>query len=109
MKGLLICLLIAFFAGRQHQEYTIGEVLRRARQLENDSTTVKIAGYITRKLKGDHYLFEDRTAEVEVAIENRYLPEKPVDDQVRVVIYALVQYEINHPVKLKVTRKVTNE
>ncbi|PSL45503.1 OB fold (BOF) protein [Chitinophaga niastensis] len=108
MKSLLLCLLLPFIAFQQ-RDYTIGEVMRNARQLHNDSTTVQITGYITKKLRGSTYVFEDRTAEIEVNIDTRHLPHKPFNDKDAVVIKACVEYEINKPITLKVNRPVIND
>ena len=55
MKTLLLCLLLSFALQQRH--YTIGEVLRNARSLHTDNTTVQITGYITKKLQGNKYVF----------------------------------------------------
>ncbi|HVI44160.1 MAG TPA: NirD/YgiW/YdeI family stress tolerance protein [Chitinophaga sp.] len=108
MKSLLLCLLLPTLA-TQNRDYTIGEVLRYARQLTNDSVTVRLTGYVTRKLGGNTYLFEDRTAEIKIDIDTRYLPTKPFTDKDPVVIRALVQYEMNKPVTLKANRPISLE
>lgn len=107
MKSLLLCLLLPLFF--QDNSYTIGEVMRNARQLHNDSTAVKITGYVTKKLRDNNYLFEDKTAEIQIDIDPRYLPSKPFNDKDAVTIKALVQYEINKPITLKVNQAVKNE
>ncbi|HWV69107.1 NirD/YgiW/YdeI family stress tolerance protein [Chitinophaga sp.] len=108
MKSWLLCLLLPLFA-LQERTYTIGEVMRNARQLHNDSTIVKVTGYVTKKLRGNNYLFEDRTAEIQVDIDPKFLPEKPFTDRDEVTIKALVEYEINKPITLKVSRQVNND
>ncbi|NIG54594.1 NirD/YgiW/YdeI family stress tolerance protein [Chitinophaga sp. Cy-1792] len=113
MKSLLFVLsvitAVAFIPPQQNQQYTVGEVIRKARQLDRDSTTVKLTGYVVKKQSDGWYLFVDKTAEIKVSIDNQYLPAKPFDDRIAVVIYALVQYEINKPVTLKVNRPVSEE
>lgn len=108
MKYLLLCLLFPVLFSQQRQ-FTIGEVLKHARQLTNDSVTVKITGYITKKVNRSTYVFEDRTAEIKIEIEDKYLPPKPFNDHDAVVIEALVQYEINRPVTLLANRPVIND
>lgn len=107
MKSLLLCLLLPLFF--QDRTYTIGEVMRNARQLHNDSTAVQITGYVTKKLRDNNYLFEDKTAEIQIDIDPRYLPRKPFNDRDAVTIKALVQYEINKPITLKVNQAVNND
>ncbi|MDQ0107587.1 OB fold (BOF) protein [Chitinophaga terrae (ex Kim and Jung 2007)] len=107
MKSLAFCLLFSLLHYQQ-PAYTIGEVMRKARQLSSDSTTVKITGYITKKLDNNKYLFEDRTAEIRIDIDPQYL-QHPVSDKEAVVIKALVQYEVNKPITLKVNQPVVNE
>ncbi|SEW57354.1 OB fold (BOF) protein [Chitinophaga arvensicola] len=104
----MLCLLLPLLAF-QDRSYTIGEVMRNARQLQNDSTAVKITGYLTKKLRGNNYLFEDRTAEIQVDIDPKYLPQRPFTDREEVTIKALVQYDINKPVTLKVSQPVKND
>ncbi|MCW3466573.1 NirD/YgiW/YdeI family stress tolerance protein [Chitinophaga nivalis] len=108
MKSLLLCLL-GVTAGIWQRNYTVGEVMKNARQLSYDSTSVKITGYITGKLRGTTYIFEDRTAEIKVEIANRYLPAKPFNDRDEVTIRAWVRYEINQPITLQVNETVINE
>jgi uncharacterized protein YdeI (BOF family) len=108
MKSWLLCLLLPFFA-LQDRSYTIGEVIRNARQLHNDSTAVQITGYVTKKLRDNNYLFEDKTAEIQIDIDPRYLPRKPFSDKDAVTIKALVQYEIHKPITLKVNQAVAND
>ncbi|NSL87078.1 NirD/YgiW/YdeI family stress tolerance protein [Chitinophaga solisilvae] len=105
MKYLLLCLLLSGLVF-QIREYTIGEVLKNARRLTNDSVTVKITGYITKKVGKSIYLFEDRTAEIKVEIENKFLPARPFDERIPVIIHAMVDYEINKPVTLTANRPV---
>ena len=107
MKYLLFCLLLPalFF----QQRYTIGQVLKNARQLTNDSITVKVTGYITKKINRSTYLLEDRTAEIKIEIDEKYLPAKPFNEHDEVIIQALVQYEINRPVTLLANRPVIND
>jgi uncharacterized protein (TIGR00156 family) len=107
MKSLAFCLLLPFLYPQQ-PTYTIGEVMRRARQLNNDSTTVQISGYIIKKVGDTDYLFEDKTAEIKVDIDPKYMPQRPFSDKETVVIKALVQYEINKPITLKVNQPVQN-
>ncbi|WP_143306326.1 NirD/YgiW/YdeI family stress tolerance protein [Chitinophaga vietnamensis] len=112
MKSLLVCLLLfvaAVYSPRQVRSYTVGDVLRHARQLSNDSTTVKINGYITKKVGSGVYLFEDRTAEIYLYAEDKYLPEKPFDERVALVVQALVQYEYNKPITLRANKTITSE
>lgn len=97
--------LLAF----QERSYTIGEVMRNARQLHNDSTAVKITGYLTKKLRNNNYLFEDRTAEIQVDIDPKFLPQRPFTDREEVTIKALVEYDINKPVTLKVSQPLKND
>ncbi|MEC5144054.1 NirD/YgiW/YdeI family stress tolerance protein [Chitinophaga sp. 212800010-3] len=108
MKSWLICLLLTFFV-YQERTYTIVEVMRNARQLRDDSTSVKIIGYVTKKLNGNNYQFEDRTAEIQVDIEPAYLPKKPFSDKDAVIIKAQVLYEMNKPITLKVSGPVIND
>ncbi|MBS0030147.1 NirD/YgiW/YdeI family stress tolerance protein [Chitinophaga sp. 22321] len=107
MKSLLLCLLLPF--AFQEHTYTVGEVMRHARQLHNDSAVVQITGYVTRKLRDNNYMFEDRTAEIQVDIDPKYLPKTPFTDKDAVTIKALVQYEINKPITLKVSQPVSND
>jgi uncharacterized protein YdeI (BOF family) len=106
MKSLLLCLFLPFVLQQRH--YTVGDVLRNARSLHNDSTAVQVTGYITKKLAGNNYLFEDRTAEIVVAIDSAYLPQQPFTDKDEVTIKALVMYEINKPITLKASQPVGN-
>ncbi|CAL1517864.1 NirD/YgiW/YdeI family stress tolerance protein [Chitinophaga sp. MM2321] len=107
MKSLLLCLL--FTVAFQNHDYNIGEVLKNARQLTNDSVTVRITGYVTKNLGGTIYMFEDRTAGIKVDIDTKFLPAQPFNDKDAVVIQAWVQYERNKPVTLKVNRPVTSD
>ncbi|RAJ82339.1 OB fold (BOF) protein [Chitinophaga dinghuensis] len=112
MKTLFLCLfLIAAFAFiRPPQEnYTVGEVLRKARQLDRDSSTVRLTGYFTRKLSKGWYQFADRTAEIKVYVDDKYLPSKPLDDRISMILYASVEYEQNKPVTLKANKLITEE
>ncbi|WP_212003714.1 NirD/YgiW/YdeI family stress tolerance protein [Chitinophaga sp. HK235] len=109
MKCLLFCLLLPCLFFQHKQYYTIGEVLKNARQLTHDSVTVRIRGYITGKVNRSTYLFEDRTAEIKVDIPDKFLPSKPFNDKDEVIIEALVQYEINKPVTLMANRPVVND
>lgn len=104
----MLCLLLPLLAF-QDRSYTIGEVMRNARQLHNDSTAVKVTGYLTKKLRGNNYLFEDRTAEIQVDIDPKFLPERPFTDREAVTIKALVEYDINKPVTLKVSQPLKND
>ncbi|SHM64348.1 Predicted protein YdeI with OB-fold, BOF family [Chitinophaga jiangningensis] len=110
MKQLLTSILlfttVAFVIPPQEQ-LTVGEVLRKARQLDRDSTTVQLIGYITGKVSKGLYKFEDKTAEIKVYIDDNYLPAKPFDDRIQMVVYAWVQYEQNKPVTLRANRLVT--
>lgn len=108
MKSLLICLLLPLFTFQAHS-YTIGEVMRNARQLHNDSTIVQVTGYVTKKLRENNYLFEDRTAEITIDIDPKYLPKTPFTEKDAITIKALVQYEINKPITLKVNQPVSND
>ncbi|MGN7823182.1 NirD/YgiW/YdeI family stress tolerance protein [Chitinophaga varians] len=109
MKCLLLGLLLPLCFLAQHKYYTIGEVLKNARQLTYDSTTVKIKGYITEKVGKTTYLLEDRTAEIRVDIADKFLPGKPFSDREEVIVEAWVQYEINKPVTLTANRPVTHD
>ncbi|MBC9929343.1 NirD/YgiW/YdeI family stress tolerance protein [Chitinophaga qingshengii] len=109
MKCLLMGLLLPLFLLPQKKYYTVGEVLKNARQLTYDSVTVKIKGYITGKVGRSTYLLEDRTAEIRVDIADRFLPGKPFNDKDEVIIEAWVQYEINKPVTLTANRPVTHD
>lgn len=110
MKQLLLSIFLlttlAWAVPRQEQ-YTVGEVLRKARQLDRDSTTVQLIGYITGKVGKGLYKFVDKTAEIKIYIDDNYLPAKPFDDRVQMVVYAWVQYEQYKPVTLKANRLVT--
>ncbi|MDR6571203.1 MULTISPECIES: NirD/YgiW/YdeI family stress tolerance protein [Chitinophaga] len=108
MKSWMLCLLLPLFA-LQERTYTIGEVMRNARQLHNDSIAVKVTGYVTKKLRGNNYLFEDRTAEIQVDIDPKFLPQRPFSDREVITIKALVEYEINKPITLKVNQQVSND
>lgn len=108
MKSWMLCLLLPLLAF-QERSYTIGEVMRNARQLHNDSTAVKITGYLTKKLRNNNYLFEDRTAEIQVDIDPKFLPQRPFTDREEVTIKALVEYDINKPVTLKVSQPLKND
>lgn len=110
MKQLLLSIFLlttlAWAVPRQEQN-TVGEVLRKARQLDRDSTTVQLIGYITGKVGKGLYKFVDKTAEIKIYIDDNYLPAKPFDDRVQMVVYAWVQYEQYKPVTLKANRLVT--
>lgn len=107
MKSVAFCLLLPLLYFQQ-PAFTVGEVMRKARQLSSDSTTVKITGYITKKLDNNRYLFEDKTAEIRIDIDPQYL-QRSVNDREAVIIKALVQYEVNKPITLKVNQPVVNE
>lgn len=109
MKCLLLGLLLPLCFLAQKKYYTIGEVLKNARQLTTDSVTVKIRGYITEKVGKSTYLLEDRTAEIRVDIADKFLPEKPFSDREEVIVEALVQYDINRPVTLTANRPITHD
>ncbi|MBC9914749.1 NirD/YgiW/YdeI family stress tolerance protein [Chitinophaga varians] len=109
MKCLLLGLLLPLCFLAQKKYYTIGEVLKNARQLTYDSATVKIRGYITEKVGKTTYLLEDRTAEIRVDIADKFLPGQPFSDREEVIVEAWVQYEINKPVTLTANRPVTHD
>ncbi|RFS26836.1 hypothetical protein DVR12_03355 [Chitinophaga silvatica] len=108
MKSFVLCLLLPLLHYQQ-PAYTIGEVMRKARQLHSDSTTVQITGYIIKKVGETDYMFEDKTAEIRVDIDPKFMPQRPVSDKEAVVIKALVQYEVNKPITLKVNQPVVNQ
>ncbi|MFY0256078.1 NirD/YgiW/YdeI family stress tolerance protein [Chitinophaga sp. 30R24] len=105
MSRLFFCLLLPLLAFQQ-RNWTIGDVMRNARQLHNDSTQVQIIGYLTKKLPGNSYIFEDKTAEIQVNIDPRFMPSRPVSDREPVTLKVLVEYEINRPITLKANQPV---
>jgi uncharacterized protein YdeI (BOF family) len=92
--------------GESPKWYTVGDVIRSARQLDSDGTIVKVKGYVMKKLDKDTYLFTDRTAEIKVIISDKYLPALPFNEKDEVILTARVNYEMNKPVMLEAKEKV---
>ncbi|NLR77064.1 NirD/YgiW/YdeI family stress tolerance protein [Chitinophaga eiseniae] len=105
MKSWLLGLLLPF-ALVQDKTYTVGEVMRNARRLHNDSTTVQLIGYFTKKLNNNNYVFEDRTAEIHVNVPPKFLPGRPLSDREAVTIKVWVEYEMDKPITLTVNQPI---
>ncbi len=99
----LLCLSASAFAQYVGPSGT-GSPTTVQQLLENgkDDQYATIEGNIIRHIAGEHYVFADKTGQINVEIKNRDLPPSKMDDKTKVSLTGKLDKDFNESLELEV-------
>ena len=79
---------------------TVADIMKNAA----DDQEVTLRGRITKKLKKEHYEFQDNTGTVRMEIDDKYFHNIRVTDKTLVEVYGEVEKDFARPLEIDVKR-----
>ena len=109
MKKTLMTAAIVILSGSAFAQYvgpssaaapatTVQQLLKSG----TDDQYATLEGSIVRHIRSDHYVFADKTGEINVEIKRKYMPAAKIDDKTRVSITGKLDKDWNDPIELEV-------
>lgn len=109
MKKTLITAAILILSGSAFAQYvgpstqavpatTVQQLLKNGK----DDQYATLEGNIVRHIRSDHYIFADKTGQMNVEIKQKYMPAAKIDEKTRVSITGKVDKDWNDPIELEV-------
>lgn len=109
MKKTLITAAILILSGSAFAQYvgpstqaapvtTVQQLLKNGK----DNQYVTVEGTIVRQIKRNHYLFADKTGQINVEIKQKYMPAVRIGDKTRLSLTGKLDKDWNDPIELEV-------
>ncbi len=88
--------------GADGKQYTVAEVKENAAQLDKSDAIVKLEGFIVERINKEDFWFEDESGRVMLEIDKKDMPERPFNDQTKLIIIGEVDYDVLEEVEIEV-------